>query len=301
MSKPVIEGRIYVGNVDFSATEEELKDFFQGLNVVSVEIPSKTLSRGNKSFVKRLGFGFVQFASDADAEKAIAEFNGKEFKSRHMYAKKALPPATEEEKQKKAEAFFAKREALKAKKEAKKETKKQSKKEAKKEAGESKKNDKESPETPSKSPELEAKAEGEVIRKEKDLSKTPEGTKSKDTVFITNLEYRVTLSALTRIFKDLELVWVHVPTKRVPQHVLKKFKAKNKPLFNKGYAFAKFASEENQQKAIAEFNGHEIHGRAILVEAAVDRPNGEGKPVEAGAEGEEAGAKGEKSEEVETK
>lgn len=31
--KAVIEDRIYVGNVDFKASEEELKLFFEGLNV----------------------------------------------------------------------------------------------------------------------------------------------------------------------------------------------------------------------------------------------------------------------------
>lgn len=32
-SKPVIEDRIYVGNVDFKATEDELKELFEGLSV----------------------------------------------------------------------------------------------------------------------------------------------------------------------------------------------------------------------------------------------------------------------------
>lgn len=265
MSKPVIEGRIYVGNVDFTTTEQELQNFFEGLKVESVEIPSKTITRGGKTIIKRLGFGFVQFATDADADKAIEEFNGKALKSRHIYAKKALPPATEEEKQKKAEAYFAKREQQKARREAKKAQKPELvKKEEPAENG----------------TESKEKANGEVIRKEQDESKTPEGTKSKTTVFITNLEYKVTLLVLHGIFKDLEPNWIHVPTKRVPRHMLKRFRAKNKPLFNKGYAFAKFPTEDNQQKAIAQFNGHEVNGRAIIVEAAVDRPGIEEEPKE---------------------
>lgn len=32
-SKPVIEERIYISNVDYKATEEELKEFFENLKV----------------------------------------------------------------------------------------------------------------------------------------------------------------------------------------------------------------------------------------------------------------------------
>lgn len=32
-TKPVIEERIYIGNVDYKATEEDLRDFFKDMNV----------------------------------------------------------------------------------------------------------------------------------------------------------------------------------------------------------------------------------------------------------------------------
>ncbi len=32
-TKPVIEERIYIGNVDYKATEEDLRDFFKNMNV----------------------------------------------------------------------------------------------------------------------------------------------------------------------------------------------------------------------------------------------------------------------------
>jgi RNA recognition motif-containing protein len=34
--KPIIEERIYIGNVDFKATEEDLTKLFEGLNVYVV-------------------------------------------------------------------------------------------------------------------------------------------------------------------------------------------------------------------------------------------------------------------------
>ncbi|KAM9893726.1 hypothetical protein OXX69_011602, partial [Metschnikowia pulcherrima] len=36
MSNPVDPSRVYVGNVNYNATEDELKEFFQDFNAVSV-------------------------------------------------------------------------------------------------------------------------------------------------------------------------------------------------------------------------------------------------------------------------
>lgn len=264
MSEPaVIEERVYVGNVDFNATEEELQALFEGLNIVSVEIPSKKITRGKKSFVKRLGFGFVQFASKEDADQAIEDYNNKEFKGRQIYVKKALPPATEDEKKEKTEAYFAKQKELRA---AKAKKKKDALKAAN--AGESAEVA-EGTERNGDSDGSKHQNNGEA--KVQDASKTPDGNKSKDTVFITNLDYKANAKVLSQLFSDLNPVWIHVPRRRVAFHVLKRYQAKKRPIFNKGIAFAKFADEETQLKAISEFNGKEINERNIIVEAAVDR------------------------------
>lgn len=255
-TKPVIEERIYVGNVDFAATEEELKDFFTDLSVQSVEIPAKTITRGKKTFVKRLGFGFVQFETGEEADKAIESYNGKEFKGRNIYARKALPPATDEEKQKKTEAYYAKQKELKAKK--------------------------------AKAP-VEKASVKEKDRKQ-DAGKAPEGAKSTDTVFITNLDYKVNVKALAHLFKEKKPKWIHVPARRVPYHLLKQNTDKPRPVFNKGIAFVKFDSEETQLQVIAEFNGTDLNGRTIIVETAVDRvvPEGTGEVQVDSDEAEEA-------------
>ena len=100
VTKPVIEDRIYVGNVDFKATEDELKELFQDLKVTEVEIPFKENTRGDKVFKRHLGFAFVQFENKDDADKAIATYNGQKFQRRNIFIKKAVPPPTEEEKRK---------------------------------------------------------------------------------------------------------------------------------------------------------------------------------------------------------
>lgn len=254
MSNPADPSRVYIGNVNFNATEEELQEFFLDFKVLSVEIPFKTITRGERSFQRRLGFGFVQFENETDAENAISMTNGKKFKHRLVYAKKALPPATEEEKQKKRELFIAKQTELKAKK----------REEEKKIVPQT--------ETPSKETAKSALDATSVV-----VNKTPEGKKSTDTIFITNLDYKANVKSLSELFKNLNPIWVNVPTKRVPFHVLKKFSATRKPIFNKGIAFVKFANEDIQLQAIKEFNGREINGRAIVVEVAVDKPVSSGE------------------------
>ncbi|KAF7998805.1 hypothetical protein HF325_006337 [Metschnikowia pulcherrima] len=254
MSNPVDPSRVYVGNVNYNATEDELKEFFQDFNAVSVEIPSKTITRGERTFERCLGFGFVQFENEADAESAINEINGKKFKLRQIYAKKALPPATEEEKEKKKERFLAKQAELKAKK-----------REVEKQTADSKQiAQKEEP--------AQSFSAGKSARKAPRASKTPDGKKSTDTIFVTNLDYKANLKSLSDLFKDLCPIWVNVPTKRVPFHVLKKFSASKKPIFNKGIAFVKFADEATQLRAVREFNGREVNGKNIVVEVAIDKP-----------------------------
>lgn len=265
-----IEERVYVGNVDFSATEDELKEFFSDFKVASVEIPSKTITRGKKSFVKRLGFGFVQFETKDDADRAIEAFNGKEFKSRHIYAKKALPPATEEEKKKKTEAYFAKQKELKAAR-----TERNKKDATKSETANGDSSNESGATGAANSGKAGAKStpngEDKLTGKLASGLKTPDGNKSKDTVFIANLDYKANVKQLNLLFKELKPKWIHVPSRKVPYHVLKRYQAKQRPIFNKGIAFVKFPSEELQLKAIEEFNGHEINGRVVVVEAAVDR------------------------------
>ncbi|EGV62078.1 hypothetical protein PSN45_000792 [Yamadazyma tenuis] len=258
-SKPTIEGRIYIGNVDFKAEEDDLKQFFEGLTVEEVSIPSKIRKYGTKTVEKHLGFAFVQFKTDADAEQAIEKYNGQEFKNRKIYVKKAVPEPTEEEKQKKNELFKAKKAEQAAAKKAKKLVKAQLKKsDASENASEA-----------SDAPEGVQKVESKPTEP-REPKTAPQGKASDDTIFITNLDYKVNYKTLTTLFKDLSPKWIHVPTRKVPAHIYKIQKAKGRSIFNKGIAFVKFADHDTQVKAIEEFNGKEVNGRNIIVDVAVD-------------------------------
>ncbi|HGE69970.1 TPA: RNA-binding protein, partial [Candidatus Poribacteria bacterium] len=69
--------KLYVGNLNFNMTDEELEGIFSEFGTVnSAEVVVDRYT--NKS----RGFGFVEFAEDADAKKAKEAIDGKEFGGR---------------------------------------------------------------------------------------------------------------------------------------------------------------------------------------------------------------------------
>lgn len=70
--------KLYVGNIDYAATETELGEYFAPYGVVEfVNIPV------NRYTGKARGFGFVSFTAKEDAERAMA-LHGSEFKGRQI-------------------------------------------------------------------------------------------------------------------------------------------------------------------------------------------------------------------------
>lgn len=77
-SDNVSQAKVYVGNIDYAATEEELAEYFAPYgHVESVNIPL------NRYTGRARGFGFVSFATTEEAERAMA-LNGSEFKGRQI-------------------------------------------------------------------------------------------------------------------------------------------------------------------------------------------------------------------------
>jgi RNA recognition motif-containing protein len=79
--------KLYVGNLSFKATEEEVAALFAE---AGVQPDSLTLLRDRFTGQPR-GFGFAEVRDDADAEKAIAALNGKEFLGRALVVNEARP------------------------------------------------------------------------------------------------------------------------------------------------------------------------------------------------------------------
>ena len=78
--------RIYVGNLSYEVTEEELQQEFKAFGeVASVSILTDKFSGRPK------GFGFVEMASKSESEAAIAGLNGKTLKERTIVVNEARP------------------------------------------------------------------------------------------------------------------------------------------------------------------------------------------------------------------
>ena len=77
--------KIYVGNLSFRTTEDELAELFQQIGAVeSVSIITDRDTGRSK------GFGFVSM-NDEDADKAIAAYSGKEVGGRALTVNEARP------------------------------------------------------------------------------------------------------------------------------------------------------------------------------------------------------------------
>jgi cold-inducible RNA-binding protein len=78
--------KIYVGNLSYDATEDELAAEFGTFGKVdSVTIPADRISGRPK------GFAFVEMASNTEAEAAITGLNGRVFKDRTIVVNESRP------------------------------------------------------------------------------------------------------------------------------------------------------------------------------------------------------------------
>lgn len=78
--------KLYVGNLSFQTTSEELESLFA--RVGTVESASVVTDRDTG---RSRGFGFVEMASAAEGTAAIAEFNGKQIDGRSLTVNEARP------------------------------------------------------------------------------------------------------------------------------------------------------------------------------------------------------------------
>jgi cold-inducible RNA-binding protein len=78
--------KLYVGNLPFGASEEDLRKLFSEAGAVqSVKIVTDSYSGRSR------GFGFVEMTSQEEAEKAISLVNGKTLMDRTLIVSEAKP------------------------------------------------------------------------------------------------------------------------------------------------------------------------------------------------------------------
>ncbi len=78
--------KLFVGNLDYTVTSDDLREAFgkAGSVIDAVVITDRETRRSR-------GFGFVEFATAEEAEKAIKELNGSELKGRKINVNEAKP------------------------------------------------------------------------------------------------------------------------------------------------------------------------------------------------------------------
>lgn len=78
--------KLYVGNLDFGTTNQDLSDMFAEIGTVESANVVEDRETGRSR-----GFGFVEMSSKTEGENAIAQLDGKEVNGRHLKVNEAKP------------------------------------------------------------------------------------------------------------------------------------------------------------------------------------------------------------------
>lgn len=79
---------IYVGNLDFNATEDQLRSLFEAHGAIDRVTIVKDRDTGRSR-----GFGFVEMPNDNEAQEAIRSLNGAQLGQRAITVNEARPKA----------------------------------------------------------------------------------------------------------------------------------------------------------------------------------------------------------------
>jgi len=71
--------KLFVGNLSFDTTSEQLSALFAAAGAIQSAMVMSDRATGRSR-----GFGFVEMGTDEEAQRAITEFNGKEFQGRNL-------------------------------------------------------------------------------------------------------------------------------------------------------------------------------------------------------------------------
>ena len=81
-----MEAKLYVGNLSYDTTEDELRSLFTQMGTVNEVVLIKDRDSGRSK-----GFAFVTMNSQEEADKAIAQLNGQSLGDRALTVNMARP------------------------------------------------------------------------------------------------------------------------------------------------------------------------------------------------------------------
>ena len=219
--------KVFVGNLSFKITHEQLKAAFETHgHVVSANI----ITRGPRS----LGYGFVEFANQSDAEKAVAALNQTELDSRPINVEIAKPRAALDE---------------------------QAAASSSGEAGKARARRPNNRRVPRARRAGAAPAAGtSAPRAPREPRSTEPKESSKNTLFVANLPFSVDDAGLAQLFIDQGF------TPKIARVVLRRDRSK-------GFGFVEFNDEAQQIGALNALDKFEVEGRPLTVKIAFATPD----------------------------
>jgi len=238
----MVRTKVFVGNLSFSTAESELGKHFEAAGKV---VSANIITRGPRS----LGYGFVEMDSEQDAQNAVRLLNKKEIDGRQINVEVAKP--REEGREESAEARPSRggfrgrgrggfrggfrggrgRGGFRGGR-----------------GGSSNGERRFRPRG-----EGEGRPRGSSIERQEPDNRTP----SKTLLFIANLPFSLDDDGFAKVLKDNSL-----PFKSA--HVVKKRSGRSK-----GFGFAEFDNESDQQKALNALNKKSVEGRELIVKVAL--------------------------------
>ncbi|KAI8633432.1 hypothetical protein F5Y19DRAFT_490596 [Xylariaceae sp. FL1651] len=278
--------RLYIGNLAYATTEGELKEFFKGYLVESVSIPK------NPRTDRPVGYAFVDLSTPSEAERAIGELSGKEILERKVSVQLARTPQSAGEK---TEGTSSGEGAEGSRRRASGRGRGRGRgrggrtgRGGRSDGGK----DAAGEETAEKTDtvhdtevlpltDITNKADTDTsdkskkgpARERRERGPPADGIPSKNKVMVANLPYDLTEETLKDLFSAYEPSSAKIALRPIPRFMIKKLQARGEPRKGRGFGFVTLASEELQQKAVAEMNGKEIEGREIAVKVAIDSPD----------------------------
>ena len=84
--KKVMNNKLYVGNLSFHLTEDDLGEFFAQVGTVE---SAKIIE--DRDTGRSRGFGFVEMSSEEEAQAAIEQLNGEDLDGRNVVINEARP------------------------------------------------------------------------------------------------------------------------------------------------------------------------------------------------------------------
>jgi RNA recognition motif-containing protein len=292
--------RLYIGNLAYSTTDEQLKEFFHGFSIESTSIPT------NPRTGRAVGYAFVDLTTKEEADRAIEELSGKEVQERKVSVQLARKPgsygkgakketnedgatsapegedhAQQGDHPKKGRGHFKSRGSRKSGRSGKRGPR----------GGETTETGEEAPTnvpgqvlplveatnvTSEASGEAapaaaaEGSAPNAVKGKKKRRGPPENGIPSSTKIMVANLPYELSEEKLKELFQDYEPESAKIALRPIPHYMVRKLQARGEPRKGRGFGFVTLASEEMQKKAVAEMNGKEVDGREIAVKVAID-------------------------------